>query len=95
MLASHYAPRAAVRLDATAPEPGEAWLGFGPDDRRDGVTSLNLSRGGDLAEAAANLFGMLRALDAAGAPSIAVAPVPEEGLGEAIRDRLARAAAER
>ncbi len=89
-LASHYAPAAAMRLGATAPRPGEAMLGFGavPGD-------LNLSPSGDLAEAAANLFGMLHALDARGAATIAVAPIPAHGLGLAIRDRLARAAAPR
>lgn len=90
MLASHYAPRARLRLDAEAPLPGEAMLGFGP------VTGdLNLSPAGDLREAAANLFAYLRRLDAAGTEGIAVAPIPDEGLGEAIRDRLARAAAPR
>lgn len=91
-LASHYAPRARLRMNAVAPEPGEAFLGFGPH-HRDG--SPNLSRSGDLTEAAANLFGMLRTLDASGAAGIAVAPVPAHGLGEAINDRLQRAAAPR
>ena len=96
MLASHYAPRAAVRIDAREVRAGEAWLGFG--GMRPGgaaVTALDLSPSGDIAEAAANLFGYLRRLDASGAATIAVAPVPFEGLGEAINDRLARAAAER
>jgi len=88
-LRSHYAPRVSVRLNAETPEPGELFLGFGP---RDG--ELNLSPSGDLAEAAANLFGYLHALDARGAP-IAVAPVPDRGLGAAINDRLRRAAAPR
>ncbi len=88
-LASHYAPRAPVRLDAEAPREGEVYLGFGP-----GRATLNLSAGGDLREAAANLFGHLHALDAMGRP-IAVAPVPETGLGRAINDRLRRAAAPR
>jgi L-threonylcarbamoyladenylate synthase len=92
MLASHYAPKARVRLDATAPRQGEALLAFGAAPAFDG-TVLNLSPRGDLIEAAANLFSHLRALDAAGATSIAVMPVPHEGLGEAINDRLARAAA--
>jgi L-threonylcarbamoyladenylate synthase len=96
-LASHYAPGARLRLNAALPEPGEAWLGFGPDPT--GITgpSLNLSPGGDLAEAAANLFAHLRALDAMlnEGGAIAVAPVPEHGLGRAINDRLARAAAPR
>jgi L-threonylcarbamoyladenylate synthase len=96
-LASHYAPGARLRLAAARPEPGEGWLGFGPDP--DGVAgpALNLSPGGDLTEAAANLFAHLRALDAmlAGSGAIAVAPVPGHGLGRAINDRLARAAAVR
>lgn len=95
MLASHYAPDAAMRLDATAPEPGEALLAFGPVVPPGAAEVLNLSPTGDLAEAAANLFGHLRRLDASGARRIAVMPIPSEGLGEAIRDRLARAAAPR
>jgi L-threonylcarbamoyladenylate synthase len=97
-LASHYAPVARLRLDAAAPAPGEAWLGFGAPDH-DATPSLSLSPTGDLAEAAANLFAHLRALDAAaaaaGLATIAVAPVPRTGLGLAINDRLARAAAPR
>ena len=95
MLASHYAPNAAIRLDARAAEPGEALLAFGPHPPAADGPVMNLSASGDLAEAAANLFGHLRTLDAAGASRIAVMPVPAEGLGEAIRDRLARAAAPR
>jgi L-threonylcarbamoyladenylate synthase len=98
MLASHYAPRARVRLDATAIRPGDAALLFGatlPDGLDDAVQVENLSPGGNLAEAAARLFGALRRLDASGAATIAVAPVPEDDLGEAINDRLRRAAAER
>ncbi|AWN52330.1 L-threonylcarbamoyladenylate synthase [Methylobacterium sp. 17Sr1-1] len=98
LLASHYAPRAAVRLDATGIRPGEAALLFGPvrpDGLADAALSLNLSPAGDLAEAASHLFAHLRRLDAAGPATIAVAPIPEHGLGEAIRDRLARAAAPR
>jgi L-threonylcarbamoyladenylate synthase len=95
MLASHYAPRARLRLDAAAPRAGEAWLGFGRGGPMSGRGVANLSPSGDLAEAAANLFGLLRLLDASGAATIAVAPIPREGLGEAIRDRLARAAADR
>lgn len=98
MLASHYAPSAAVRLDATRVEPGEALLAFGPvlpPGSAAAAAILNLSPRGDLAEAAANLFGMLRDLDRSGAPSLAVAPIPADGLGEAIRDRLLRAAAPR
>jgi L-threonylcarbamoyladenylate synthase len=98
MLASHYAPGARLRLDAAAPRPGEAWLGFGADPPGPpGPAALNLSPAGDATEAAANLFAHLRALDAAlgGAGVIAVAPIPAHGLGAAIRDRLARAAAPR
>jgi len=93
MLASHYAPRARLRLEARHARPGEALLGFGPDAPQD--TALNLSPSGDLEEAAANLFAYLRELDASGAEAIAVMPIPREGLGEAINDRLARAAAPR
>jgi L-threonylcarbamoyladenylate synthase len=95
MLASHYAPRARVRLNAVAIEPGEALLAFGLGaiSGIDAATSvMNLSERGDLDEAAANLFGFLRALDARGVQTIAVMPVPDEGLGEAINDRLRRAA---
>ncbi len=95
MLASHYAPDATIRLDAADAEPGEALLAFGPDVPAGARTVLNLSPSGDLAEAAANLFGHLRLLDGSGASRIAVMPIPAEGLGEAIRDRLARAAAPR
>ncbi|MGP9822000.1 L-threonylcarbamoyladenylate synthase [Salinarimonas sp. NSM] len=98
MLASHYAPRARVRLDVTEIRDGEAALLFGegePEGCARAVATLNLSARGDLAEAAARLFAALRRLDASGAATIAVAPIPAEGLGEAIRDRLARAAAER
>lgn len=92
MLASHYAPKATLRLDAPTPRAGEALLAFGAAPAFDGTT-INLSARGDLIEAAANLFSHLRALDASGVTSIAVMPVPHEGLGEAINDRLARAAA--
>ena len=98
MLASHYAPRTPLRLDAVRVEPGEALLSFGPKlpgNAENAAQILNLSARGDLIEAAANLFSHLRALDAAGARAIAVMPVPHEGLGEAINDRLARAAAPR
>jgi L-threonylcarbamoyladenylate synthase len=95
MLASHYAPKAAIRLDATGIEPGEALLAFGPEAPSVAADVLNLSPTGDLAEAAANLFRHLRRLDASGTRRIAVMPIPAEGLGEAIRDRLARAAAPR
>lgn len=94
LLASHYAPAAQVRLNADAPQPGEGWLGFGPQPR-DFPHSLNLSPSGDLVEAASNLFGHLRKLDMLGRPAIAVAAIPEHGLGEAINDRLRRAAAPR
>jgi L-threonylcarbamoyladenylate synthase len=97
-LASHYAPRARLRLDAVSVNAGEALLAFGPTPPN-GVTQaaavLNLSPRGELIEAAANLFSHLRALDACGAAAIAVMPVPHEGLGEAINDRLQRAAAPR
>lgn len=89
MLASHYAPNAALRLNAPAAQPGEVLLGFGAVDG-----ALNLSPGGDLHEAARNLFAMLHELDGQAA-RIAVAPIPHSGLGEAINDRLKRAAAPR
>jgi L-threonylcarbamoyladenylate synthase len=94
-LVNHYAPRAGMRLDATSVQSGEALLAFGAHVPDGAAMTLNLSAGGDLKEAAANLFAMLRALDASGAPSIAVMPLPEYGLGEAINDRLRRAAAPR
>ncbi|HVV64197.1 MAG TPA: L-threonylcarbamoyladenylate synthase [Rhizomicrobium sp.] len=90
-LVSHYAPRAALRLNALSAAPGEALLGFGPNLP---AATSNLSAAGDLAEAAANLFAMLRQLDAR-FERIAVSPIPNEGLGEAINDRLERAAAPR
>jgi L-threonylcarbamoyladenylate synthase len=92
MLSSHYAPRAKLRLDAQRAEPGEALLAFGPAPASSSPV-LNLSPRGDLVEAAANLFSHLRALDASGAQRIAVMTIPHEGLGEAINDRLVRAAA--
>jgi L-threonylcarbamoyladenylate synthase len=92
MLASHYAPRAALRLDATSLEPGEAGLDFG-GRFPPGEHVLDLSAAGETVEAAANLYSCLRRLDAGDAQTIAVAPIPPEGLGEAIRDRLKRAAA--
>jgi len=94
MLASHYAPKTRLRLNAQTPRDGEAMLAFGKTIDFSGPT-LNLSPRGDLIEAAANLFSHLRALDAAGAQTIAVMSVPQDGLGEAINDRLARAAAPR
>lgn len=98
MLSSHYAPRSAVRLNASSVAPGEALLAFGqppPPGCEGAARVLNLSATGDLAEAAANLFGYLRALDGKSPIGIAVMPVPMHGLGEAINDRLARAAAPR
>lgn len=98
MLASHYAPRAGVRLDVREVRPGEALLAFGPVRAKNAdaaVAMLNLSPSGDLREAAANLFSHLTELDAGGGTVIAVEPVPRTGLGEAINDRLARAAAPR
>ena len=98
MLASHYAPRTRLRLDAEEAHPGEALLAFGPNlaaGANRATAVLNLSARGDLVEAAANLFSHLRALDAASARAIAVMPIPHEGLGEAINDRLTRAAAPR
>jgi L-threonylcarbamoyladenylate synthase len=97
-LASHYAPRTRLRLHARHVSAHEALLAFGPlpaEGAERATRTLNLSARGDLIEAAANLFSHLRALDAAGAATIAVMPVPREGLGEAINDRLERAAAPR
>jgi L-threonylcarbamoyladenylate synthase len=87
----HYAPRTPLRLDAGRHESGEALLTFGPDLRQ-GPEIANLSPDGDLVEAAANLFHMLRRLDGQGWRAIAVSPIPDQGLGRAINDRLARAA---
>jgi len=95
MLASHYAPRTRVRLNANRVAQGEALLAFGPGavpGSEAAVAVMNLSARGDLAEAATHLFGYLRALDARAPKAIAVAPIPAEGLGEAINDRLRRAA---
>lgn len=91
-LASHYAPAAAIRLNAQDIRPGETRLGFGP-----GAADLNLSPSGDLTEAAANLFHLLREADRLAGPTgtIAIAAIPETGLGRAINDRLRRAAAPR
>lgn len=98
MLSSHYAPRAGVRFNALSVRPGEALITFGGrrlegDDAA--VLRLDLSPAGELREAAANLFDMLRRADAAAPSGIAVAPIPRHGLGEAIADRLGRAAAPR
>jgi L-threonylcarbamoyladenylate synthase len=98
MLASHYAPRAKLRLEAREVRAGEALLTFGgakPAWFEGARPVLDLSPKGDLVEAAANLYAHLRALDASGASAIAVAPIPMQGLGEAINDRLRRAAAPR
>lgn len=96
MLPSHYAPKAQLRLNATTFGPDEALLAFGPVPAAatKPLYVLNLSPRGNLIEAAANLFSHLRALDRS-AKKIAVMPIPHEGLGEAINDRLARAAAPR
>jgi L-threonylcarbamoyladenylate synthase len=94
MLASHYAPRTRLRLDVRDVGAREALLAFGPQLAQGSaltVKVLNLSARGDLIEAAANLFSHLRALDAVGAETIAVMPIPHHGLGEAINDRLRRA----
>ncbi len=92
MLARHYAPAARLRLGATEAREGEALLAFGGGVPPHAGPMLNLSASGDLAEAAANLFAALRTLDRSGAAAIAVMPIPEQGLGEAINDRLRRAA---
>jgi L-threonylcarbamoyladenylate synthase len=94
-LTSHYAPSRPVRLDATTVASDEALLAFGPDLPEGAALTSNLSPSGHLEEAAANLFIMLRALDRPEIRTIAVMPIPAEGLGEAIRDRLLRAAAPR
>jgi len=94
-LTSHYAPGLPVRLGALSVAADEALLAFGPTPPPGAGAVLNLSPAGDLAEAAANLFAMLRALDRPGLRGIAVMPVPEAGLGLAINDRLRRAAAPR
>ncbi len=90
-MALHYAPDAPVRLNAEAPQDSEAFLAFGPTGV-EGLRVWNLSEGGDLREAAANLFRMLREADRTRPTAIAVAPIPEHGLGEALNDRLRRAA---
>ncbi|MFZ0810553.1 MAG: L-threonylcarbamoyladenylate synthase [Bradyrhizobium sp.] len=95
MLASHYAPRTPVRLNATEVGDGEALLAFGSDPvpgTDKALAVMNLSDSGDLNEAATHLFGYLRTLDAKGSHAIAVMPIPHHGLGEAINDRLRRAA---
>jgi L-threonylcarbamoyladenylate synthase len=95
MLPSHYAPSLPLRLDAVSAQPGEALLAFGPNVPPGFAEVLWLSRFGDLSEAAANLFAMLRQLDRPSFTGIAVMPIPEQGLGCAINDRLRRAAAPR
>jgi L-threonylcarbamoyladenylate synthase len=96
MMGSHYAPNAMVRLNAVHVEAGEAFLGFGnPPVSEAAKMQLNLSPSGDLSEAAQNLFSHLRRLDLTNPVCIAVAPIPMSGLGEAINDRLKRAAAPR
>jgi len=94
-LPSHYAPSLPVRLDALKARPGEALLAFSPEAPPGFAEVLWLSRTGDLAEAAANLFALLRRLDRPEFTGIAVMPIPERGLGRAINDRLRRAAAPR
>lgn len=94
-LRSHYAPRNKLRLNARTWAPDEAVLAFGDVAPGACRASINLSPSGDLIEAAANLFAALRMLDASGAETIAVTPIPTNGIGEAINDRLERAAAPR
>lgn len=91
-LARHYAPQTPLRLNAADVQPGEVLLAFGPDPLASESKAINLSPAGDLTEAAANLFASLRELDETGSFGIAVMPIPDEGLGEAINDRLRRAA---
>lgn len=97
MLESHYAPRARLRLNVETPRADEAFIGFGAFDGDSAAARFNLSASGDLVEAAANLFARLhsadRAVSSLGLSGVAVAPIPGEGLGEAINDRLKRAAA--
>ena len=95
MMTSHYAPALPVRLDAIDPRPGEAFMGFGPPPAGVRAPDLQLSESADLVEAAQHLFAGLRALDRPEFTGIAVMPIPEEGLGAAINDRLRRAAAPR
>ncbi|MBA5724444.1 L-threonylcarbamoyladenylate synthase, partial [Candidatus Liberibacter sp.] len=98
MLKSHYAPRATVRLEATHANPREALIRFANfpvKNIKQAIISLDLSPSGDLKEAAYNLFNYLKIADTSGANSIAFTPIPRHGLGEAINDRLKRAAAPR
>jgi L-threonylcarbamoyladenylate synthase len=92
MLASHYAPGLPVRLDATQVAPTEALLAFGSEAPHGAAETSWLSKSGNVDEAAANLFAMMRALDRPDFTAIAVTPIPERGLGRAINDRLRRAA---
>ncbi|MGE5272075.1 MAG: Sua5 family C-terminal domain-containing protein, partial [Thiohalocapsa sp.] len=94
-LPSHYAPHLPLRLEATDARPGEALLAFGAETPSGFAEVRYLSQSGDLAEAAANLFAMLRRLDRPEFTGIAVMPIPQQGLGRAINDRLRRAAAPR
>ena len=95
MLESHYAPGLPLRLDAAAVSSDEALLAFGPEPLEGAAVTINLSPTGDLVEAAAKLFASLHELDQPGLSAIAVMPIPDEGLGVAINDRLSRAAAPR
>ena len=90
-LATHYAPDTKLRLGATSVSSNEALLAFGPRVPKGAIATINLSPSGDLSEAAARFFSALRELDQSGAETIAVMPVPNRGLGEAINDRLQRA----
>ena len=93
MLARHYEPTLPLRINATNAHPDEILIGFGPDSDVMHAPTFNLSPSGDLREAAANLFAMLHDAEAAGGRSIAIAPIPDEGIGRAINDRLRRGAA--
>ncbi len=95
MLAIHYAPKTPLRLDAATVQPDEALIAFGPGPLPGAAETINLSEAGDPAEAAANLFAALHALDRPEFTAIAVMPIPEDGLGTAINDRLRRAAGPR
>jgi L-threonylcarbamoyladenylate synthase len=90
-LATHYAPDTKLRLGATSVGPDEALLAFGRNVPKGARSTINLSESGDLNEAATKLFGALRELDQTGVSAIAVMPIPNQGLGEAINDRLQRA----
>lgn len=92
-LASHYAPRTPVALNQSTPKENDAWIGFGDAPQGKAHAVFSFSEKGDLIEAAASLYDTLRQADAAGAKRIAIAPIPAEGIGTAINDRLSRAAA--